>query len=227
MTKSIICHALAALVTTATAVAQETRSGASPFALSLDGGTTGVGASLWITASDRFTITLGYGALDVDEDYATDEADYTGTANLANGHAILNWHPFKGSFHLSGGAILADDQFDAVATPAAGATYEFNGVEYPASVVGNLTADAKVADGVVPYAGIGWSTRPRHEGFGFFLNLGVMFSGSVEAKLAADGPIASDPIFQQNLAQEQQDLQDELDQYKVFPVVRAGLIYRF
>lgn len=226
--KLTICFsALVALLPVSTAAAQETRSGASPFALSLDGGTTGIGGSLWITASDRFTITLGYGALDVNEDYSTAEADYSGTANLANGHALLNWHPFKGTFHLSGGAIFANDQIDATATPAAGTTFDFNGVSYPASQVGNLTADARLADGVVPYAGLGWSTSPRREGFGFFASVGVMFSGSVEATLTADGLLASDPIFQQNLAAEEQDLQNELDKYEIFPVVRVGVMYRF
>jgi len=228
MNKTILCHALVALLgSAATATAQSTSPAPARFAISLDGGTTGIGGSLWFTASDRFTITLGYGALDVDEDYSTDEADYTGTAKLANGHAFLNWHPFKGGFHLTGGAILADDKFDAVAMPAAGATYEFDGVQYPASAVGNLTANVLIADDIVPYAGLGWSTSPRKEGLGFFLDLGVMFSGSVTTELTADGPLASDPTFQQNLEQERQDLQDELDQYKIFPVVRLGLLYRF
>jgi hypothetical protein len=216
-----------ALLTSSVTSAQETRSGASPFALSLDAGTTGVGGSLWITASDRFTITLGYGTLEIDEDFTTDDVDYTGTADLANAHALLNWHPFKGSFHLSGGIVQADDQYTAVATPGPGQTFEFDGVTYPASLVGNLTADAEVADGIAPYAGIGWSTSPRREGFGFFASLGVMFSGSVEVALAADGPLATDPTFQQNLEAERQELQDELNKYEVFPVVRVGVMYRF
>lgn len=227
MNKTILCHAFALLGLAATAAAQTVANAPARFAVSLDGGTTGIGGSLWITASERFTITLGYGALDIDEDYSTDEADYTGSAKLANGHALLNWHPFKGGFHLTGGAILADDQFDAVAQPAAGTTYEFDGVTYQASEVGNLTASVLIADDIVPYAGLGWSTSPHKEGLGFFIDLGVMFSGSVTAELAADGPLASNPTFQQNLEQERQDLQAELDEYEIFPVVRLGVMYRF
>lgn len=216
-----------ALLLVPTALAQETRPDASPFALSIDAGTTGLGGSLWITASDHVTLTLGYAAFEFDDDYSTDEADYAATADLANAHALLNWHPWAGGFHLSAGAILADNQVDAVATPASGASFEFNGIEYPATLVGNLTADGELADGVVPYAGLGWSSRPRHDGWGMFATIGAMFSGSVEVALAADGPLASDPLFQQNLALEEQELQDELDQYEIFPVVRVGVMFRF
>jgi hypothetical protein len=227
MNKLILLPSLALSLAATTIAAQSVSPDASRFALSLDAGTTGIGGSVWITASDHFTLTLGYGALDLDEDYSTDEADYTGTAKLANGHAFLNWHPFRGGFHLRGGAILADDTFEAVAVPASGTTYTFNGVDYPASAVGNLSASVLVADDLVPYAGLGWSTSPRKKGFGMFIDAGVMFSGSVEATVAADGPLASDPTFQANLEQERQELQDELDEYKVFPVIRVGLMYRF
>lgn len=227
MKSLLLCSAGAALVLAPATLAQSRSSGVSPFALSLDAGTTGIGGSLWITASPRLTVSLGYGALDIDDDYSTDEADYSGTAKLANGHALLNWHAFKGSFHFSAGALLADNKVDALGTPRAGAFYEFNGVQYPATLVGTLTAHGELADGVKPYAGVGWALSPGRGGFGFFADLGVMFSGSATVTLAADGPLANDPVFRQNLAQEQRDLQDKLDRYKIYPVVRVGVMYRF
>ena len=103
----------------------------------------------WLTASPHFTFTLGYGGLGIDDDFSTDEADYHGRADLANAHASLNWHPFGGGFHLSGGAILARDRVDATGTPKSGTAYEFNGVVYTAADVGTLSGHADVADGLV------------------------------------------------------------------------------
>lgn len=226
--KSIVpCFVFAAAALASLGRAQSVTTTVSPYALSVDAGTTGIGGSLWITAAPSVTISLGYAAVNINHDYSTDEADYSGKARLGNGHALLNWHPFKGSFHLSGGAIFANNKVDAVGTPRAGATYDFNGVTYPAALVGNLTAHGELAHGTTPYVGLGWAMSPQRRGFGLFATLGVMFSGSAKVTLAADGPLSSDPIFQQNLAQEQRDLQDELDKYKVFPVVRIGAMYRF
>ncbi len=233
MKRTILCLASAALFAAASMHAESagtpepTSSGTPSLALSLEGGTTGLGGSIWITASDQVTITLGYGALDVSNTYTTDESDYDGTVKLSNGHAILNWHPLKGHFIVSGGVIVADDKYDAIGVPAAGTVYTFNGVDYPSVQVGNLRAHADVAKGTSGYVGVGWASRPRQRGFGFFVNLGAMFSGSAKVTLSADGPIASDPTFQANLDQERRDIQRKLDRYKVYPVVRAGVLYRF
>lgn len=197
------------------------------FALGVEAGTTGLGASTWFSASDQLSFNLGFGALDRDDDYTTDGVDYSGNVNLSNGFAILQWHPGGGPFHLSAGAVLADNQVSVVGQPQDGTTYEIGGVSYPATQVGSILGDVDWENALAPYIGLGWAKAPRKEGWGLFLNVGVMQSGSAQASLDATGLIANDPTFQANLRAEEQSVNDELDEFDLFPVARIGLMYRF
>ncbi len=57
-----------------------------------------------------------------------------------------------------------------------------------------------------------------------YIDLGIMATGSAQAALTASGLIASDPTFQQQLRQE---VNDELDAFDLFPVLKIGFMYRF
>lgn len=83
-------------------------------------------------------------------------------------------------------------------------------------------------DDVVPFAGLGWNTVFGKDGhWGFIFELGVIFQGTPEANLSITGPLKNDAAFQANLAKEERNLQDELDNYEYYPVIALGLSYRF
>lgn len=196
-------------------------------ALSGDVGTTGAGASLWITASKKFVVTVGYNGLNTSLDVDTDDINYDSKFKLSNGHALLRFYPAGGRFNLTAGAMLANNKVDVTGRPGAGATYTIDGVDYPASLVGDLTGTADWDNSVAPYFGVGWSKTPDAGGWGMFVDLGAMYTGAATATLAATGPIASDPTFQANLRQEEQNLNDDLENFEFYPVVRLGFMYRF
>lgn len=209
-----------------TALAEEEEK--SPFfAVGLEGGTTGLGASVWLTASKQFTINGGFGSFDTDEEYSTDGVDYEGNVDLSNGFATLNWHPGGGNFHLSAGVVFTDNAVRVVGSPQEGTTYELDGTEYPASLVGTITGDVTWEKSTAPYFGLGFSKRPQGKGWGAYINAGVMESGSAVARLEATGAISSQPSFQEDLRAEEQELNDELDEFDLYPVVRVGVMYRF
>ena len=55
----------------------------------------------------------------------------------------------------------------------------------------------------------------------------VVFVGAPEVDLTATGPVASDPGFQQDLAEEEQKVSDDLEPFKYYPIVSLGLTYQF
>jgi len=111
--------------------------------------------------------------------------------------------------------------------PRAGTTYDINGVSYSAAQVGNLRGNVDF-NSIAPYLGIGWGNPFGSGGnWSFSCDLGVVFQGSPNVSLAADGQFADDPAFQANLEAERRDLEDELDSYKYYPVVSLGVTYRF
>ena len=196
-------------------------------AFGAEAGTTGLGASVWLTASSRLVVTAGYGSLTGDHDYSTNGVDYNGSVDLSNGYALVRWHPFAGHFHLSTGAVLTENTITVTGRPQDGTTYDIDGVQYPAEIVGSIVGDVKWDKSLVPYFGLGWSKQPLEGGWGAFLDLGVIQSGSADATLSATGTAASDPTFQDHLRAEEQDVNNELDSYELFPVARIGVLYRF
>ena len=88
---------------------------------------------------------------------------------------------------------------------------------------------------VVPYAGLGWGRAPgAGSGWGLTLDLGVIFQGEGEVTLTPVIPAGSplnDPIARQALQilldREEQDLQDDIADYDMYPVVSLGISYRF
>ncbi len=199
----------------------------SNLALGLELGTTGAGASLWLSASNQLVFNVGYGSLDEDQDYSTGGVDYLGNVDLSNGFATVNWHPGGGSFHFLAGAVFTENAVQVVGRPEDGTTYELDGVDYPASLVGSIVGDVGWEKSTAPYVGVGFSKRPQGKGWGAYINAGVMESGSAVARLEATGSIADEPAFEADLRAEEEELNDELSEFDLYPVVRAGLMYRF
>lgn len=204
-----------------------TSSQAHRFALGLEIGTPGIGVSGWYTLSPQWVLRGGYAGGDLDQDYSTDGVDYEGSADLSNGFVGLQWHPGGGRFHLSGGAVFTENEVAVVGRPEDGTTFDIGGTTYPAATVGQIRGDVGWENSVAPFVGLGWMKAPETGGFGFFVELGAMFSGSAEAELAATGPIANVPQFQQDLQEEEEEVNDELDKFEVFPIARVGVMYRF
>lgn len=205
--------------------------GSGKAALSADFGSLGYGATLWYTFGPRFTLSIGYNFLsydyhDIDVDSGGASNKFAPELSLKNLPIALNWHPFKGAFRLFGGAVIANNRLDIIGKPNNG-TYVINGKIYTSAQIGTLFGEAKFPQGVRGLAGFGWSQSPVKGGWGYFLDAGVMLSGSPKVSLDITGPIKSDPQFASELRAAEQDANDDLASFKIYPVVRAGLMYRF
>jgi hypothetical protein len=154
-----------------------------------------------------------------------DDVDYDIDLNLFSGSALLDWHPFAGVFRISAGLVLNGNKLDMEARPKE--PVEIGDIEYDPADVGTLSGEIDF-NSVAPYVGIGWGNAVgKDKRWGFVCDLGVVFQGSPDVSLAASGPIASDPTFQEELAREEENLQDDLDVFKYYPVISFGISYKF
>ena len=94
--------------------------------------------------------------------------------------------------------------------------------------VGTLNAMADLEDSA-PFLGLGWDTTFQGgNGLGFKFIAGAMFTGSPDVSLTSTGgSLSNDANFQNQLAIEEQNLQDDIDDYEIYPVVQAGLTWSF
>ncbi|WP_404421879.1 hypothetical protein [Nibricoccus sp. IMCC34717] len=195
--------------------------------MSADAGTLGYGATAWYTVNESLTISAGYNAFSYSaSDIDASDTKFQAKLKLSNVPIILNWHPFKGTFRIFGGGSFSDNKVDVTGIYEGG-NIEIGDTVYSAAQVGNLIGHAKISDGFSGLVGIGWSKAPTTKGWGGYVDLGVLLSGSPKVSLEATGPIKNDPTFQAELAKEVKSVNDEVDAYKVYPVVRAGVMYRF
>ena len=95
------------------------------------------------------------------------------------------------------------------------------------SVIEPSTLEGKAEfDSIAPYIGVGLDFRIANT-LGLSMDLGVLSQGSPSISTSATGPIASDPAFQSDLEAERQELENELDDYDLYPVLSIGLNFNF
>jgi hypothetical protein len=199
-------------------------SGDGSFALGLKAGTLGLGLDGTVAINPKLNLRASANWLDWTYGTSIEGVDYDVSPDFLSALILLDWHPFGNGFRLSGGVSLSRNSVALAAEPSL--TLKVGNHEYRVDEIG--TGDF---DPVAPYVGLGYGNAVGGDGgWSFILDLGVLFQ-SYEVELTASGPIAEDPIFgpmfQPDLALEEEDIQDFLDRYRIYPVLAVGAAYRF
>ena len=195
------------------------------------GGTLGVGGGVGYGISDVLTARVGYTTLNINRDINTTDVDYKGKFKLGGAEALLDWHPFAGTFRVTGGLVFNRNKIDVDAKLDQSVT--ISGQSYQASDLGSLSGTVKFKT-TVPYLGIGWGNVVGKDGnFHFIADIGVEFQGSPDVKLSggcsattALTPTQCDQL-QANIQAEEKDLNNKVSDYKWWPVLNVGVAYRF
>jgi len=189
--------------------------------------TAGLGAEAKTAITDWLGLRVGINYLTYSYTGVESDVEYDLDLNLLSAPILVDWHPFKGSFRLSGGIFINGNEINAQANGVGLGTFDINGVTYTAAQIGTLKGKIDF-NPVAPYLGFGWDTSfGKERGFGFVFELGAFYQGRPEADLSVTGPIASSTAFINDLAQEESDLQDALDIFKVYPILSIGINYKF
>ena len=147
--------------------------------------------------------------------------DYNGDLNLSSLEALADWHPFTGSFRMSGGLIYNKNNLNMTARPTGGSV-NIGGKTYTGVTSGQYVNAAIEFKKVAPYLGIGWGRTPKNTGLSFTSDIGIMYQGSPKANVTTNVPGASASINQAN-----SDLNSSLSSYKFYPVISVGVGYTF
>lgn len=187
--------------------------------------TLGVGLEAERSFSDSISGRVGINYFTYNYVATINSTEYDFDLNLMTVSALVDWRPFKGSFRISGGVMYNDNHLDANAKSAS--TYNIGNTLYNNNQVGSLTGKIEF-NSMIPYLGLGWDPSfGKDKRFSLLIDMGVVYQGTPEVTLSADGSNANNPTFQSNLQQEEDELQSELDGYEYYPVVGIGLSYRF
>lgn len=189
-------------------------------------GTLGYGADITIGLSNKVNLRAGYAVGEYEPKIETD-IEYDGQLDLANGSLLLDIHPGENPFRFSVGTVINNS--DATARSTEQTTIIVNGVPYRVADVGTLVG-TMTFDDYAPYLGIGYGNAVRGGRVSFAFDLGAAYFGEAEVDLQAfpndpDQPLP--PGFEADLQAEEADLQQEVSDYKIYPVIQIGIAIRF
>nr|WP_232429507.1 hypothetical protein [Noviherbaspirillum autotrophicum] len=192
-------------------------------------GTTGVGGHVVIPLRKNMNARLGMGYLTYSYSGSTRDMNYDLSMKARTYDALLDWYPREhSSFHVTGGLAYNGNKIDAQARPNSGGNYTVNGNSYSAAAAGKITGQVDFGK-VAPYLGVGWS-KASEKGWSFSTDVGMLFQGSPHTSLSSSGCTAGAAACNQlatDVAKENARLSDEVSRFKVYPVLRVGVSYKF
>jgi hypothetical protein len=192
-------------------------------------GTTGIGADFGWEIAPTLGGRIGLSGGEVNTTVTSTDVHYDAKLKLANASLLLDWSPL-GPFRISAGIVPNKNKVDLTGEPTSG-TFIINGNPYTAAQIGSLSGTVKPGNSAAPYLGIGYG-NVWTKGVNFYFDLGVMFQGSPKATLTANcGPsiagTATCTALQNDVAAEQQRLEDKMKNFKYFPVANIGITIGF
>ena len=212
--KLIYPLALAGLLAAGTAAADG-------FALGAKAGTLGLGLEGTKGLTDKFNLRLGLNSYSYEFDEDASGIRYDAEFDLKSTAAIIDWHPFSGSFRLSAGFVHNKNQVTLTARPSGNVT--IGNTVYSPAAAGTISGDVKFKSGA-PYAGIGFGNAvSKGVPFGVTFEVGVLFQGSPDVSLRSNSPLVSES----DLRREEQEAEADLEDFKTYPVISLGISYRF
>ena len=184
----------------------------------------GVGVEYSYRLSDRITIRGGING----SDYSFNETEsgiyYDFSLDFDSLSVGVDFHPTSGAFRLSGGLLQNDTVLRGIGI-SSGGTIDIGDDTYTGAEIGTLSGSIGF-DSTAPYVGIGWDWL-REKKVGMTFEMGLVDQGPPQVSLTATGPITSDPGFQADLAAEEAELRDSVDDLDLYPYASFGVVVRF
>lgn len=206
----------------------------SAWALGTDFSTLGFGATVTRRINPRFNVRGAINGFSFGTDVEDTDVNYEVDLKLFNISTVVDYHPVKNlGFRISTGLIFNDNKLEGSGRPnntGGIETFEFNDTTYSINDVGSVDAEVNFGSSVAPYLGIGWGNAVKPgQRWGFSFNLGVMFPGSPDVDITPNTTLTGAALteLEDNIAAEENDLENDLDFLTVYPVVSIGVTYHF
>lgn len=191
-------------------------------------GTTGIGLDLVFGVNPYLNLRSGFNYGSFTWDTGLGNADYDMDIDLLSVPLLLDIYPFGGQFRISAGLYLQPDNKAKIdSTPSS--PQQVGSHTYAAEVIGTLSGEIEFDNVVAPYIGIGFGNAVGEDQIlTFSLDIGVIlqsYSVSLESNGAGMDTLLD--TFRDDLKKEEESIQNDLDDFKLFPVLTLGLAYHF
>jgi len=193
------------------------------FAVGAKISTLGIQAEATVGFTDTLNLRGSYNFLDYSTDKTFDDIHYDVDIDFTSVSALIDWHPFRNGFRLTGGVVQHNSEAILDATPTE--AQRIGDTVYSPEIIGTVTGDVDFED-LAPYVGIGFGNAIGDStSFSFSFDLGVAIQ-SYDITLSAPSA-ALVPGLEDDLRAEEKDIEDDLNEYELYPVIAFGIAYRF
>jgi len=204
-------------------LAAGTASADNNFGVGVKAGTLGLGLEASWQPLPYLELRVGANSYDYDDNGSQAGIDYDATLSLQSYYGTASFHFPISPMRVTAGiysngnelVMLNEDLQDK----------NIGGIVYPGSDIGTLQSTTSFGSSA-PYLGIGFDFTLAGK-VGMNLDFGVLWQGEPEVALNIDGTLGTDPGFQAALELERQQLEDEMSNFKAWPVVSLGFVYKF
>jgi hypothetical protein len=194
------------------------------WAIDAKAGTLGIGADVSRSIIPRvLNLRVGASFFSYSADLTEKGIDYSAKLKLGAVPIAVDVFPFKNWFRLGGGVVVNFTEVKGTGN-SSGGTITIGDQQYPTQDIGEVNAKVKV-NRASPYFGIGFNNPIKRSGrFGFFTDFGMLYHGTPSASLTTTRSVSG---LQTEIDKEVQDINQDIRDYKLFPVIQFGLSIRF
>ena len=188
-------------------------------------GTLGLGIEGRYQPLPSLDLRIGANAYDYDDSGSQAGINYDSTLNLETFYATANLSFPLSPLRLTAGLFSNGNEVNMTSVDSP--TFDIGGTTFTSVDVGTLSSTTSFGS-TSPYLGIGYDFELFGK-VGLNLDLGVLWQGEPEVSMTSDGllALAGDQTFLNALEAERLQLEDDLSDYKAWPVISLGFVYNF
>ncbi len=204
-------------------------SASADFGVGLKAGTLGLGLEGRWSALPWLDVRLGVNSYEYDDNGSQAGINYDATFSLDTYYATGNFRFPLSPFRVTAGVVSNGNEFAMASQDTGGLAFDIGNGTFSAADVGTLQSVTSFSS-TAPYVGVGYDFEIFGK-VGLNLDFGVLWQGEPDVTLDATGLATAPPAVQTELAieleNERLELEDEMSDFKAWPVLSLGFVYNF
>jgi hypothetical protein len=211
----------------------------SRIAIATDTGTLGFGAQIATPIARRLNLRGGFDLANFDYGFTQSGVSHTGTLHLRSGSVRLDLFPFRSGFHISPGLLIFKSSVGGSLSVPGGCSFSMGDATLTSNAANPVTGNEGLlfTRSIMPSLTVGFRNMIAREGrhWSVPLELGAAYTGPYSAQIGLQGSAcykgycvpAGSAAVQASVVQQQNNLDETMKHYRIFPIVMSGVSYRF
>jgi hypothetical protein len=199
------------------------------FGVGMKAGTLGLGIEGRWSPLPWLDIRVGANQYDFEDSGSYASVDYDGVLAMDTYFVTGNFRFPLSPFRVTAGAFSNGNQLQLLSQDTGGQDFTIAGIDFSADDVGSLHSTTSFED-TAPYLGFGFDFELFGK-VGLNLDLGVLWQGDPTVTLDATGLETAPPdvqlFLEPALEFERRALEDDISDYKAWPVASLSFVYNF